>query len=78
VALVRIYLLLIEHPFTGQGSCQDHRLLDMHIIIGSSMDQQELTIPQIIHIFGEITLFVTLVVIRNVGETQIALGICRV
>jgi len=50
----------------------------MHIIIGSSMDQQELTIPQIIHIFGEITLFVTLVVIRNVGETQIALGICRV
>jgi len=78
VALVRIYLLLIEHPFTGQGSGQHHRLLDMHIIIGSSMDQQELAIPQIVHVFGQVTLLVALVVIRNVGETQIALGISRV
>lgn len=75
VPLIRIYLLLIEHSLAGQRTGQDHRLLHMDIIVGGSVDQQELAIPQVVHVLGQVTLLVALVVVRHVGETQIAFRI---
>lgn len=78
VTFVGIYLLFVEHALAGQSSGQNHRLLDMDVVVGGAMNQQELTLPQIVHIFGEVALLVALVVVRHVGETEIPFGVSRV
>lgn len=78
VTFVGIYLLFVEHSLAGQRSGQNHGLLDMDIVVGGAMNQEELALPQVVHVLGEVALLVALVVIRHVGETEIPFGVSRV
>lgn len=78
VVLIRIDDLLEEHATCGQRLGQRHALLHVHIIISGALNEQELLVPQLIHIVGEIALLVALVVVRHIRAVHVALRVGRV
>lgn len=76
VTLVRIDLLFEQHTMAGQRLGQGHGLLKVHIVVGCAVHEQILFVAQLVHIVGQVTLFVALVVIRDVRTAHVAFGVC--
>lgn len=69
VTLVGIHLLLEQNASIRQRLGQCHALLKVNIVVGRTVYQQKLLVPQLVHIFGQITFLVTLVIIRYIRKT---------
>lgn len=75
---LRTDLLPEENSFGRESLDERHGLLKMNVVVGRSVDQIEVFIPETVRPLAKVSFLVSFIIVRYVRQSHVSLGVGRI